>query len=546
MSTEAVARLRALVAEKLGLRVEEDRIDAVLRAARAMAGTDGRRELTDLLDHLEGGPARGARPDLHEVFHRLGEALTVSETYFFRNPQQFDALVERALPERLRAGGTKPLRILSAGCATGEEAATVAMCLDRHFPALAPEDVEIVAVDVDRGVLAQARDGRYGRWALRQTPDAFRERYFRRHGPRWDLAPSIRDRIRFEARSIADPASDLWLPDRWDVIFCRNVFIYFTPEAMAAAVARFARSLRPGGWLFLGHTETLRGVSDAFELCQSHETFYYRLRGSAPPEPAPPFRLPPLPPASPAPAPPPSSPHPPSPPEPVPPEPDPIVWLDAIADATAKIGAAAKRSAGAASRRRPKTIPSFPRPTLQSPAVPGAVAAAEARPRDLASVLDLVRRERFEEALAALGALRPAGGAAEAEHGVVRAALLFQIGRTAAAEDECRDLLARDAFQAAAHYLLARCREEHDDPAAAAEHAVSAVYLEPGFALCHMLLGELSRRGGDAAAARRHFRRALDLLPSEDETRIVLFGGGFGRDALASLCEAALAPGRSP
>jgi chemotaxis protein methyltransferase CheR len=158
---------------------------------------------------------------------------------------------------------------------------------------------------------------------------------------------------------------------------------------------------------------------------------------------------------------------------------------------------------------------------------------------DLGPVLALVAQERFAEALAALDRLAPAGGRAP-QALLVRAALQISTGELGAAEHTCYRLLAIDdqidEYGAGAHVLLAVGREAGGDPSAAIDHVRRAVEIDPEFAIAHMHLGRLARRGGDRGVAQRAYAQAVRLLPAETDQRILLFGGGFDREALLSLC----------
>lgn len=214
----------------------------------------------------------------------LAAALTVPETYFFRNGGQLRA-VERELERRAASG--RPVQVLSAGCATGEEAYTVAMLAIER---LGPEPpVSILGVDLSRSALEAARRARYPDWSLRQTDALTRARYFvDRHGAHEVVEP-VRRLVRFEERNLAADDDELWWPGRFDLVLCRNVLMYMCDAAAHAAVGRMARALAPGGLLILGDAESLRGPAQLPEL--EHErgerAFFYRRVWPATPQPAP-------------------------------------------------------------------------------------------------------------------------------------------------------------------------------------------------------------------------------------------------------------------
>jgi chemotaxis protein methyltransferase CheR len=197
---------------------------------------------------------------------------------------------------------------------------------------------------------------------------------------------------------------------------------------------------------------------------------------------------------------------------------DGATWVEAIQRASERIASLTKASQAMDQR------------------VPAAAAPAATRRTQL---LDLLEKERYDDALAIAGTLS-ADSTEDPEALLLRAALLVHAGQTQQAETVCAQLLRIDELNAGAHYLLALCMEAKGDLIAAAEQDRVAAYLDPAFAMPRLHLGLLARRAGDRAAARQEFARALTLLQSEDASRLVLFGGGFGRDALLALCRAEL------
>lgn len=254
-------RFRELVAQHLGLHFEDDRLDflaQVLARRSAHSGTEV------YLNQLEGGGPEVAV---------LASELTVGETYFFRHYAQMRAFAETALPARLTAG-QRSLRIVSAGCASGEEAYSLAILVREQLGPSFP--VEVRGYDVNGAALQRTARATYSSWALRETPPELKARWFRGGPKEFQLDPAIQQSVKFQERNLAKDQSDLWQADSLDIIFCRNMLMYLKPERARALVARFARALLPGGFLFLGHAENLRGLSEEFELCQSHASFFYQ------------------------------------------------------------------------------------------------------------------------------------------------------------------------------------------------------------------------------------------------------------------------------
>jgi chemotaxis protein methyltransferase CheR len=490
-----VEAFRATVARRLGLNFDDSKSGQLAEVLRQRLEATGL-SCDSYLQLFEQEP-------LAEETGALARSLTVGETYFFRNRDHFRAVSELVLPERLRSGERR-LRVLSAGCSSGEEAYSLAI-LARSIAPGAAFELEIRAVDVNPAALEKARRARFSSWALRETPLDVQQRWFRPAGREFQLDETLRPAVEFEQRNLAANDGELWGPGRYDLIFCRNVLMYFVPEVARAVVARMARALVPGGYLFLGHAETLRGLSQEFHLCHTHGTFYYQLgaHGRERPEPV----SPPPPPVSPR----------------FDPLPLPLVdasdgWVDAIRKAAERIQALSAREPAQA-RISP---PSW----------------------DLAPSLELLRRERFGEALQLVRSF-PSESARDPDVLLLQAVLLAHNAELGAAEQACQCLLALDELNAGAHYVLALCREGAGDRRAAIEQDQVAVYLAPSFAMPRLHLGLLARRAGEREAASRELGQALQLLQSEDPSRLLLFGGGFQREALIALCRAELEAVRS-
>ncbi len=265
----AVLELRELIAARIGLVFGDDQVPflaGVLRAC-ASAARCAPEALPARLSHLAPGAAE---------WLGLVERITVAETYFFRNLPQLSAFTG-AVAEQLLDAGRTSLRVLSAGCASGEEPYSLAMLWADHARlGGAGIGLELTALDLNPANLRRARQGVYSAWALRETPQALRLRHFTPVGDAFSLSGTVRDAVRFLPGNLAvdDPA--FWQAGRFDVIFCRNVLMYFAPAAARAAIARFHRALSPGGYLFLGHAETLRGLSESFRICHTQGAFSYR------------------------------------------------------------------------------------------------------------------------------------------------------------------------------------------------------------------------------------------------------------------------------
>lgn len=205
-------------------------------------------------------------PEREEELAKVVDVLTTNETYFFREMNQLRTLTEEIVPEVVqRHGSNRRLRIWSAGCSTGEEPYTLAILLLEQ-PALAGWQVEIFASDISQRVLHAARRGIYTAASFRSTEQAYKDRYFE---PVDATSSRVAERVR---RLVSFGQLNLLAPEQWtilgqfDVILCRNVMIYFNSENKKKMVEHFYRKLDDGGFLLLGHSESLMNISTAFTL----------------------------------------------------------------------------------------------------------------------------------------------------------------------------------------------------------------------------------------------------------------------------------------
>ncbi len=498
-----VGRFRTVISETLGLRFDDDKLPGLDQLlARRVAATRARSPAA-YLAQLESGAGRDTE------IEALAPELCVGETFFFRDTDQFRVLADR-MAQWHQAGALHPFRVLSAGCSIGAEAYSVAITALETVGERAKRDVRIVAVDVNPTALRVAERGTYTSWALRETPEVLRHAYFEARGSEHVLDGGVRAMVQIERRNLVEDDPAFFRPDRFDVVFCRNVLMYLTPEAMQQAVQRFARSLREDGLLFLGHAENLRGVSSDFHLQHTYGTFYYARRPGAPVSAAPtgpsapvasPFSMTDLGAAS----------------------PGSTSWVEMIQRSSERIAELADARPAKVGHPAPADAPAAP--PKPDPRLPVA--------------MELLQEERFADALSLL-ARRRDDAAHDPDAMLLRAVLLATTGDVDAAEKLCRSILDADELNAGAHYVRALCKEHRGDGEGALEHNRIAAYLDRDFAMPHLHLGLLYRRAGDLPSARRELDTALALLAREQASRIVLFGGGFNRDGLMRLCRGEL------
>lgn len=209
------------------------------------------------------------KPESVALRAELAEAVTVQESYFFRDKHPFQSFAGTMLPELMRERErTRRIKVWCAACATGQEPYSLAMLLAERRAALSGWNIDILATDFATSALAKAREGLYSQFEVqRGLPVGLLIKYFAKAGRGWELAPQIRAKVSFAAHNLV-AGEELGV---FDVIFCRNVLIYFDAETKRAVLASLAGQLAPGGYLVLGASETTTGLSDAFApLAEDH------------------------------------------------------------------------------------------------------------------------------------------------------------------------------------------------------------------------------------------------------------------------------------
>ncbi len=191
----------------------------------------------------------------------LANHLTIGETYFFREKIALNLLREKIIPAitiaHLENGGSRSLKIWSAGCSSGEEPYSIAMMLKELIPDIEDWDIKILATDINTAALQKAKEGRYTSWSFRDTPEYIKKKYFLENGKSYELKPEIRKMVHFNRINLASdnfPAETSGLMNL-DVIFCRNVLMYFSPEVIKSIAGKFYQTLRKDAWFITSQVE---------------------------------------------------------------------------------------------------------------------------------------------------------------------------------------------------------------------------------------------------------------------------------------------------
>ena len=209
----------------------------------------------------------------------LYEAVTINETFFFRNEPQFEAFEKTLVPqilERKTGAAKSKLKVWSAASSSGEEAYTLAMIyLEKIRPRYAGLEIEIVGTDLSSAVIETARAGVYREYSVRNMPRLYMDKYFEAVDGRFHLVPQAKKLARFEHLNLYDRGR-MRAMGRFDIIFCANVLIYFDQQSKIQVVSDLYDNLNPGGFLFIGYAESLHGISSAFKLVNFPKTVAYQ------------------------------------------------------------------------------------------------------------------------------------------------------------------------------------------------------------------------------------------------------------------------------
>ena len=257
--------LRKLLKERSGLDLSADKQYLVESRLVPLARKAGLGGIPDLVARMKAGDA----PITTDVV----EAMTTNETFFFRDKIPFDHLRDTILPALTQArANRRTLRIWSAACSTGQEPYSIAMCLKEKASMLAGWRVEIVGTDLSQEVLEKSKAGIYSQFEVqRGLPIQLLVKYFAQIGEMWQLNTDVRSMVQYRQLNLLHDFSSL---GKFDVIFCRNVLIYFDQETKAAIFERIAKVLEPDGMLMLGAAESVVGITDAFRPCPDKRGLY--------------------------------------------------------------------------------------------------------------------------------------------------------------------------------------------------------------------------------------------------------------------------------
>jgi chemotaxis protein methyltransferase CheR len=248
--------LRKFLKEKSGLDLSADKQYLVESRLVPLARKAGLAGLEELIQKVKSGSAA--------LSGEVVEAMTTNETFFFRDKTPFDHLRDVVLPEMIQARSTRrSLRIWCAAASTGQEPYSIAMVVKEMSAQLAGWRVEIVGTDISQQVLEKSKSGLYTQFEVqRGLPIQLLVKYFKQIGDMWQIAPELRAMIQYKPLNLLTDFSHM---GKYDIIFCRNVLIYFDQDMKTQIFGRLAKCMEPDGFLALGAAETVVGLTDSFK-----------------------------------------------------------------------------------------------------------------------------------------------------------------------------------------------------------------------------------------------------------------------------------------
>jgi chemotaxis protein methyltransferase CheR len=271
ISSDQLQKLIPHIYQKLGLHFDEKKIYFLkTRVARRMAALQIERA-QDYVFKISYADPEGLE------MQALANLITTNETYMFREYEQLQAFANHCLPEVLsakQARGDRTLRIWCAGCSSGEEAYTLAMIVQEVFPQANTWKCEIVATDIDENMLRHVKAARYGARAVGEVPDEYRNKYLTSVGDEWVVRSRTAALVKTEHLNLHDRVAMRKMRG-FDFVFCRNVLIYFDDLSRKAVVDHFYNALNAGGYIFLGHSESVGRVTTAFTLKRFEKHLVY-------------------------------------------------------------------------------------------------------------------------------------------------------------------------------------------------------------------------------------------------------------------------------
>ena|SRR5882724_5688583 len=488
---QLLSRFSELVASEMGLHFPRERWPDLEKGIRSVAGDFGAPDGETCLRQILSKPLARAEIEI------LASALTVGETYFFREKRSFEILSERVLPPLIaaRQASGRQLRIWSAGCCTGEEPYSIAIWLHRSLVEASQWHITILGTDINPRFLQKAAAGIFSDWSFRDAPPWLKQRYFKPIGQhRFEILPQIRQMVTFEYLNLAEDVYPSLFNNTngMDLIFCRNVLMYFSPERARKVIDGFHHALVNCGWLFVSAVEASAELFSQFLPEHSGDAVLYRKMERPSPGSTTSVRL----------------------------------ETEDAPNSRDDTGSLAP-------------LPVFPQDDLPERSTPAPLAAEGPPPNKqrtpLEEALALFEQGHYAEAVTKLE------GCSQFERTPGISALVARAcansGKLAEAREWAEKAISSDKLNAALHYLRATILQEQGEIEESVAAFKRALYLEPDFVLAHFALGNHASRKGNSKEADKHFTNAMNLLAPYQPDTLLPHSDGLVAGRLRALIE---------
>ncbi len=484
MSTEQLENFKQILGDRYGLNFDPRNDKTLKKAITKRLEALGFKSDIDYYSFLN--KSTGAA----EEFDDLISLLTVGHTNYFRSPDHFRALKEYVLPRIVsqKADKDKRLRIWSAGCSTGDEPYSIAITLLECFKGIKQWDVKILATDINTQFLQHARSGIYDSWTTKYVDQKLFDKYFVKTENSALLKDQVKNMVKFFYLNLATDGYSFAQEgkDKFDIIFCRNVLIYFRKEMVKRIIKKFYDLLEDKGYLFLGYSENLTQISRGFEPNSLYGVFFYEKR---PPE--------------------------------------------------------LRTKPKQVPQARPIEIPSPPRIKPKETVAPEPKETVAPEPEEIDEErlylegINHFGEERFEKAAEIFEhILEKNPRSARALLGI--GFLLANKGRDQEARQKGQEVLEIDQLLPEAYYLLGILNEREGSLKATRESYQRAIFLEKDFIMAHFNLAILYKREGKWREAQREFKNIVNILKTRKDNEPIKFSGGFNKRSFLKICEEAV------
>ncbi len=477
ISSSSLARFSEFVADQMGFYFPRERWQDLERGMRSITRALEFDDVESCVQWFTSSPVTQSRIEI------LASHLTVGETYFFRERQSFDLLETRVLPELIdrRRMSERRLRIWSAGCCTGEEPYSIAILLKRLIPDLEDWQITVLATDINPQFLKKAVDGIYGEWSFRGVPPELKTRYFaKRHNGQLEILSEIKRIVTFSYLNLMEDSYPSLLnnTNAMDLIFCRNVLMYFGSERAKQVIHKFHLSLLDGGWLIVSPCETSHVLYRQFVAVNFPHAILYKKDSQQ-------------------------------------------ISVGSHHRLEVPTQASLESISPMSFRAEPESQIRIVEPLKESAALDSAEPKnPESEPALYSKCLFLYEQGFYEQAAEMLVTL-VARDSSDGKAASLLARVYANQGKLAEASRCAEQAVAADRMNPSCHILQATILQEQGAVTEATRALERALYLEPDLVLAHFTLGNIARRQEKVLEAARHFSNVKTLLSAYPAERVL-------------------------